>query len=42
VFEITPVLAPLDPSTRKGVLTVASASRSGAVVDVRGKAAYAL
>lgn len=42
VFEITPVLAVLDPSTREGVLTVTTATRTGAVVDVRGKAAYAL
>jgi hypothetical protein len=42
VFEITPVLAAGNPSSRKGVLTVASASQSGAVVDVRGKGAYVL
>lgn len=42
VFEITPVLASLDPSTREGVLTVATVTRSSAVVEVRGKAAYAI
>lgn len=42
VFEITPVLAPLNPSSREAVLTVATASRTSAVVAVRGKAAYAL
>lgn len=38
VFEITPSFT--DPNDRAGELTVTTASRSGAVVDVRGKAAY--
>lgn len=42
IFEIAPLLAPADPSTRVGRLTVSSATRTGAVVAVRGKAAYAL
>lgn len=42
VFEVTPVLAALQPSSRKGILTVSTVSRSGAVLAVRGKAAYAL
>jgi hypothetical protein len=42
VFEITPVLAPLNPTSRAGALTVTTATRSGAVIDVRGKSAYVL
>jgi hypothetical protein len=40
VFEITPRLAPADPSSRDGRLTVATATRSGASIQVRGKGAY--
>ena len=40
VFEITPRLAPSDPSDRDGRLTVTTATRSGASIQVRGRAAY--
>ncbi|MCC2033063.1 hypothetical protein [Microbacterium allomyrinae] len=40
VFEITPRLAPADPATRDGRLTVATATRSGAQIQVRGTAAF--
>lgn len=42
VFEIIPVMAPGDPGSRSGQLTVATATRPGAVFEVRGKAAYLL
>lgn len=42
VFEITPALTPGDPTSRVGRLTVTTASRSGAVVEVRGKSAHLL
>lgn len=42
VFEITPALTPGDPTTRVGRLTVATASRTGAVIEVRGKSAHLL
>lgn len=42
VFEVTPVLAALQPASRKGILTVTTTSRSGAALSVRGKAAYTL
>jgi len=42
VFEITPVMAPGDPGSRSGQLTVATVTRTGAVFEVRGKAAYLL
>ncbi|MDR6142385.1 hypothetical protein QE375_001939 [Microbacterium foliorum] len=42
VFEITPALTPGNPTLRFGQLTVTTASRNGASVDVRGKAAYVL
>lgn len=42
VFEITPVMAPGDPGSRSGQVTVTTASRTGAVIEVRGKAAYLL
>lgn len=42
VFEVTPALAPADPSSRQMNLTVTSSSRSGAVIEVRGKNAHAL
>ena len=38
VFEITPSFT--DPNNRAGRLTVTTATRSGAVVEVRGRAAY--
>lgn len=38
-FEITPKFT-TDPSTRAGVLTVTTATRSGAQIQVRGKGAY--
>lgn len=38
VFEVCPLF--VDPTVRRGLLTVTTASRSGAVVGVRGKAAY--
>ncbi|MFJ4173414.1 hypothetical protein [Microbacterium sp. NPDC089696] len=40
VFEITPVLAVLNPSDRHAELTIATTSRTGAVLEVRGKAAH--
>lgn len=42
VFEITPQITAGDPRDRRGRLTITSASRTGAVIEVRGKAAYAL
>lgn len=39
LFEITPAWSS-DPAVRAGVLTVATASRSGASVQVRGRGAY--
>lgn len=43
VFEITPVLAPLDPSDRRGELTITTASRTGTgIFAVRGKSAQIL
>jgi hypothetical protein len=41
-FEITPVLAAGDPTSRVGKLTVTSATRASSSVAVRGKAAYIL
>lgn len=40
IFEITPRLAPADPSSRDGRLTVATATRTGATIQVRGRGAY--
>lgn len=42
VFEIAPILTPGNPSVRFGQVAVTTATRSGASVDVRGKAAYVL
>lgn len=42
VFEITPVLSVGNPADRSGQLVVATASRSGAAIDIRGKSAYLL
>ncbi|WP_126893396.1 hypothetical protein [Microbacterium sp. HSID17254] len=38
-FEVTPVLAPGNPASRTGRLTVTSATRAGAVIAVRGRSA---
>lgn len=40
VFEITPRLDPADPASRDGRLTVTTATRTGASIQVRGKGAY--
>ncbi len=40
VFEITHVMTGVDPDARAGRLTVASATRTGAVMEVRAKGAY--
>lgn len=42
VFEIVPRLAPGNPASRDGRLTVTTATRSSAQIQVRGKAAYAV
>ncbi len=42
VFEITPSLTVLDPANRTGKLTVTTATRTGAVLEVRGKSAHLL
>ncbi|MDR6142033.1 hypothetical protein QE375_001587 [Microbacterium foliorum] len=42
VFEIAPSLTPGNPAVRFGQVAVTTASRTGAAVDVRGKAAYVL
>lgn len=39
-FEITHMLKANDPSDREGKLTVATATRTGAVFDIRAKGAY--
>lgn len=40
VFEITPRLAPGNPASRDGRLTVTTATRSGAQIQVRGRGAF--
>jgi hypothetical protein len=42
LFEITPALDPLDPSVRRGRLTVTTVSRANASFEVRGRSAYIL
>jgi hypothetical protein len=42
IFEITPYLSPANPSIRDGRLTVTTATRTSATVEVRGRAAFML
>lgn len=42
VFEITPSFSSGNPTLRSGQLTVTTASRSGASIDIRGRSAYLL
>lgn len=42
VFEITPIITPGNPAVRFGQVAVVTATRSGASIDIRGKAAYLL
>ncbi|MFJ4997105.1 hypothetical protein ACIP5T_03065 [Microbacterium sp. NPDC088619] len=42
VFEITPIITPGNPAVRFGQVAVSTATRSGASIDIRGKAAYLL
>ena len=40
VFELGPVVDPIDPADRKATIVVTTATRSGASVRVRGRGAY--